>query len=528
MKSKWSFLILMVLALSLVLSGCGIFQYRLVAYDEMQYTRPDMVSLSQVLEQSCASAREETDIKKLETAILNFYAVYDDFYTNMNLAFIHYCSDLTDIYWEEQYSYCSSQSATVNAGLDQLYRCLATSPLRQTLEGEDYFGEGYFDSYEGEGIYDEYMLQLLEKEAQLLSQYQAINAQAATVEYYSDAYFTQYGSQMAQVYLQLISLRQEMAAYVGYDSYVDFAYDFYHIRDYTPQQAVAYMADIRAELVPLYQKLNSSDFWQRELEGCTEEQMLEYVKSMAKAMGGTVNRACSQMVSAGVYDITYGENKYNTSYEVYLSTYYTPFIFLCPTGTEYDKLTFAHEFGHFCCDFSSYGGSVAGVDVGEIFSQAMEYLSLSYADDVGQLRELKMADCLSVYVEQAAYASFEHQVYSLTKEALTVENIQALYEDVFVSYGLDVPGWDSRDYVCVTHFYESPMYIISYVLSNDAALQIYELEQAEKGKGLACFTDHLQVSQPYFLVFLKEAGLESPFADGRLTQVRQTLEEILT
>lgn len=527
MKNKMGFLVLLVLMLSLLLSGCGIFRYQLVNRDEMQYTRPDMVSFDQALEKCCASAREETNIKKLEAAILDFYAIYDEFYTNMNLAFLNYCHDLTDIYWEEQYSYCASQSATVDAGLDQLYRSLASSPLRQTLEGDNYFGAGYFDSYEGESIYDEYLLELLEQEAQLLSQYQAINAEATASAYYSEEYFTQYGSQMAQVFLELVSLRQEMAAYVGYDSYVDFAYDFYHIRDYTPAQAVAYMADIRAELVPLYEALNSSDFWDRELEVCSEEQMLEYVRSMAKAMGGTVGQACSQMVSAGVYDITYGENKYNTSYEVYLSAYYTPFIFLCPTGTEYDKLTFAHEFGHFCCDFASYGGSISGVDVGEVFSQAMEYLSLSYAEEVGQLRELKMADCLSVYVEQAAYASFEHQVYGLRGDELTTQNIQKLYEDVFTSYGLDVQGWDSRDYVCVTHFYESPMYIISYVLSNDAALQIYELEQTKKGSGLACFTENLQVSQPYFLAFLEEAGLESPFADGRLTRVRQTLEAIM-
>lgn len=527
MKCKMRLLIIILMVVCVLLSGCNFFLYQLVAYDEMEYTRPDMVRFQEVLEESCAGARDEKNMKSLESEILKFYRVYDDFYTNMNLAFINYSRDLTDIYWEEEYSYCAEQSATVDAALDQLYRCLAKSPLRETLEGDEYFGEGYFDSYEGESIYDAHMVELMEKEAQLLSQYQAINGEATATTYYSDAYFTEYGSKMAQVFLELVQLRQEMAAYVGYDSYVDFAYEFYHVRDYTPEQAIAYMADIQAELVPLYKKLNKSHFWNRELSYCSQVQMLQYVKSLAKAMGGTVYDAYSQMDRAKVYDITYGENKYNTSFEIYLTSYSTPYIFLCPTGTEYDKLTFAHEFGHFCCDFASYGGSVQGVDVAEIFSQAMEYLSLSYADDVGQLSELKMADCLSVYVEQAAYASFEHQLYALTGDQLTVENIQSLYEDVFVSYGLDIEGWDSRDYVCVTHFYESPLYVISYVLSNDAALQIYELEQAEQGKGLECYMDNMISSQPYLLAFLEDAGLQSPFADGRLTQVRQTLENIL-
>jgi hypothetical protein len=71
------------------------------------------------------------------------------------------------------------------------------------------------------------------------------------------------------------------------------------------------------------------------------------------------------------------------------------------------------------------------------------------------------------------------------------------------------------------------MYIVSYVLSNDAALQIYEKELQHKGSGLACLEANLASGQSYFLAFLEEAGLTSPFATGRLAQVRQTLEAAL-
>lgn len=527
MGKIWRYILIAMVIMAMLLSGCNL-AGGLVSYDQMNYSRPDMTEFNEVLEKSCTSARKEKKIENLEEAILEFYQVYDQFYTNMNLAFIRYSRDLSDIYWEAEYSYCAQQSAIADAGMDKLYRTLAKSPLRETLEGEDYFGEGFFDSYEGESLYDDQMMSLLTQEAQLQSQYQIINGEAAGVTYYSNQYFEQYGSKMADVFLELVQLRQEIAAYAGYDSYVQFAYDFYHVRDYTPEQAVGYMADIRAELVPLYKQLNSSGFWSNlELNYCTETDMLSYVRSMSESMGTTVKKAFSQMVDAKVYDISYGENKYNTSFEIYLGTYATPYVFVCPTGSEYDKLTFAHEFGHFCCDFASYGGTNQSVDVAEIFSQAMEYLSLSYADDVGQLETLKMADSLSVYVEQAAYASFEHQVYDLTGDELTVENIQTLYAEILAAYGMDVEGRDSRDYVCITHFYESPLYVISYVLSNDAALQIYELEQAEKGKGVACFEKNMTLSQPYILSFLDEAGLKSPFADGRLAQVRQTFENKL-
>lgn len=76
-------------------------------------------------------------------------------------------------------------------------------------------------------------------------------------------------------------------------------------------------------------------------------------------------------------------------------------------------------------------------------------------------------------------------------------------------------------------FFTSPLYIVSYVISNDAALQIYELELAQNGAGLACLESNLATMTPGFLAFLKEAELESPFAKERLVSVRQLLERHL-
>lgn len=530
MKKRMTALLALVLTLSIVLSGCslitGMLIGRLTGYDDMQYTRPDMEKFEQVLADSCAMALEETDIDTLINGIFEFYAVYDDFATNMNLAYIRYCGDLTDIYWQNEYAYCSEQSATVDAGLDSLYRALAKSPLRDELETEEYFGAGYFDSFEGETIYDEYLLSLLEQEAQLQLRYQDINGEAVDTEYYSDDYFSEYGTQMAQVLLELVELRQQIAAYLGYDSYVQFAYDYYYMRDYTPEQALAYTADIRATLGQMYNELYDSDDFVLELDACTQSQMLAYVEPAAKSMGGTVYQAFRDMKKGNLYDITYSENKYAASFEIYLSTYNVPYVFVCPTGGEYDKLTLAHEFGHFCCDYASYGFD-QGIDVAEIFSQGMEYLSLCYTDDVGHMEKYKMFDCLCTYVEQAAYASFEHQLYGLTGDELTLENIQTLYTDTLTAFGMDTEGWDCRDYVCITHFYESPLYVISYVLSNDAALQIYEMELAQAGQGLECYVKNMTSQQTYILAFLEEAGMESPFADGRLTKVKQTLQKAL-
>ncbi len=535
MKKLSLALISMLLVLSLMLGGCGLdfggyFENlgnmlggSLTNFENMEYRRPDMTEFSSVLDESVKQAGSQKNVDKLIDQIYAFYEVFDDFYTAYALSNIYYSKDLRDTYWEGEYNFCMEQKGTADAGLDRLYRALAKSPIRSKLETEEYFGAGFFAAYDGESIYDDAFNALLSQEAQLQGQYYAISGEAADADYYSDAYFSTYGQQLAEVYVELIRVRQQMATHAGYESYPEFAYEFYYGRDYTCRQAAAYLADIQAELVPLYRQMNGNNSWLQGLKPATQQETFSYVKNMAGAMGGVVQEAFEAMEAGNLYDITYSPYKADTSFEIFVSDYMTPYIFLNPSNTSLDQLTFAHEFGHFCADYAS-SGSAASVDVAEIFSQGMEYLSLSYLPNAG-LKKLKMGSCLATYVEQAAYASFELQVYSLEGENLTPEHVRKIYETIGTAFGFDGPGWDSREYVLVPHFFISPMYVVSYVVSNDVALQLYILEQTEKGKGLACLTDNLTTQQTGIQAFVKEAGLTSPFADGWLATVRQTLQK---
>ena len=538
MKATVKKLIVCCILLSLILTGCADIDLQgywdqltgiltgSVSFQSIEYTRPDLVVLEANLENLCAMASTETDLDTLLDGIWNYYALYDDFSTSYALASIYYYQDLTNAKWEEEYAFCAEHSAAVDAGLDQLYRALAASPLRSQLESDEYFGPGYFDYYQGESIYDSVLLSLLEEETQLLSRYYAIQSQATDVDPYSQDFLNLYADDLTDVYLELIALRQEMADHLGYEDYVQFAYDFYYYRDYSPQQVTSYLADIRAQLVPLYTEHLQRDFWDTTLPASTEAETFAYLSSMAKNMGGQIEEAFRLLDKNDLYDISPGENKYNVSFEVYLPSYYVPFVFLSPLGNQFDHLTFAHEFGHFCSDYLSYG-SIAGVDVAEIFSQGMEYLSLCYAQGGQELTALKLADCLCLYVEQAALASFEQQVYRLEGQELTAENVQQLYADICQAYGISDENWDARSYVTIAHYYTNPMYIISYLVSNDAALQLYQLELAQKGAGVAALESNLATGHAQLLAFLQDAGLSSPFDTGRLTQVKELLQQVL-
>ena len=532
-------LIALTLVLCLMLSGCALDlgeyfrelgmllgSFNAVAFEDMEYTRPDKSIYRDAVDAVYGELEKGSDVETLMDSVFGFYEQYHSFYTSYALANIHYSKDLTDLYWEEEYNYCIEFSAEVDASFDQLLYALADCPLKQELEAEEYFGEGFFDYYEGESLWDETFTAMMAEEAELQSRYYELSAEALSVPALSEEFFNRYGSRMAQLYVELIALRQKIAAYAGYEDYPSFAYEFYYYRDYTPTQAQSYMASIQQELVPLYRTLAYSDVWHIAARESTEEQTFSYAQSCAKAMGGTVEEAFYLMKNANLYDISYGENKFAASFEVFLSSYGEPYIFMNPTTTVQDQLTFVHEFGHFCNDYATFGGK-SSVDVAEVFSQGLEYLSLCYCEDTEDLRKLKMADSLCIYVEQSVYASFEQQAYALEGEDLTVENLYAIYEATGKAYGLDIWNWDRRSFVAIQHFYTAPLYIISYVVSNDAALQLFQMEQAEAGAGLALYGQNLTTQEAGFLAFTEAAGLESPFAEGRVASVRKTMEEVL-
>ena len=228
------------------------------AFSDMVYTRPDMEKVESVLAEAIEAAAGE-DFNLIIDKIYEFYDIYDDFYTNYSLADIHYSADLTNSYWEAETNFCAENSSRLDAGLEELYYALANSPCLDKLEGPRYFGEGYFDSYQGENHWDEEFTALLEEESRLTSRYYELSRIGSDYRSGSEAFYDNCGYEMAQLLVDLILLRHQIADYWGYDDYTQFATDFYYYRDYTSDQGRAYLEDIRAELVPLYRQLNNSN-----------------------------------------------------------------------------------------------------------------------------------------------------------------------------------------------------------------------------------------------------------------------------
>lgn len=521
-------------------------------FDDMDYVRPDTGALEAAADAVGTALSAGAALDDVTALLDECYNEYYNFSTMYTLAEIRYLRDLTDEYYGAEYSWCGENWSVVQQQMERMYTLCATSDLAAELERE-YFWEGFTADY-GEGsaqMYTERAVALMQRESELLNAYYDLTAQPQIVldgesvdyeSYLSDAdadeyaravneYYRQYNARFAGIYIDLIRTRRAIAEEMGYESYEAMQYASYE-RSYTPAEAAEFVAGVREKLVPLYEELMALDPGGNIIYSyMSERRLMKTVGAAAESIGGDVREAFEFMRAHGLYSLEQSDTKASMSFTAYLDSYDAPFVFVSPYCDTEDILTLAHEFGHFLDSYYNYN-AYESLDLSEFFSQSMEYIVMGRLSDVldgeelSMLRRIKLVSTLDTYVMQSSFAEFEQRVYALPDEELSAEAINAISLDTAKEFGY----YDgvSEDYYAmswadITHFFESPFYVISYVVSSDAAQQIYALDCENAGAGLEKYLEMLPREYETLLDTLAAAGLESPFAPGRLDAVERQL-----
>ena len=530
----------------------------LVPFDQMPYERPSLDGLDAAIEAVGEALDRGAPYEELELLLDACDDEYNAFYTMYSIAFIRSCQDTTDQFYADEYAALDEASADLSQKMETLYYRCGMSDRAQELE-EKYFWPGFAEEYadDSNAFYDDEMVALLQTESNLVTEYRDLVANpivtlkdgteveyATAIEEYAGiaylnllfAYYEQYNPKLAPVYIDLIKNRQQQAVQAGYASYEELAFDHSFERDYTPELAQEYLQGIKTHLVPLYRELASSGALYSIDRGSIDAARLEEVLRCGVAdLGEEVQDTYEFMVKYRLCDLEYSPRKAEMSFQTYLGAYEVPFLFMDAGGDLGDITTFSHEFGHYLDGFLNYDEDET-IDLAECFSQSMELLMLTRLDGVLSDRELdalyrlKMADILSMYVQQAAFAEFEHIIYSTDPDKLTPDYVNGVFLQMCQDYGFCEQGFEDLYAMLwqdITHFYEQPFYVITYPVSNDIAMQIFQLEEESPGAGREKFLEMLPREYPDMLDSALNAGLESPFDPGRLEKVADTMRRIL-
>lgn len=526
--------------------------YRTVPFDEMEYLRPDSEAFCAKVDELILSVKEGTDWTKTAALVDEVNAAYGAYSTQSVLAYVHYSLDTEDEFYLAEQEFYNENDSVVSQKLEEFFYAAAKSEQKEQLETE-VFGDGFFDAYQGESGFDEAVVALMQEEARLMNRYTALTSdpkitfQGQELSYREllsreltdqerreavEIYLDTYNPAAVEIYCELVKVRNKIASALGYESYADYSYDGY-FRSFSVKEGADYCAWVEKHLVPLYRQLEKQGTLTEasQLFLLEEGDLWEFLDGAVAQMQPVVKEAYEFMKKFGLCRMSDDPARMLGSYTTYLLDYDAPVIVAQATGTSEDLSTVAHEFGHFLDYYLTYGAQT-GIDLAECSSQGMELLLFSRLnarvneEDAEVLLRSRLFSLLEAIVEQSSFHRFELAVYALSEEELTVERVNALAKEhvFFLEQGVD-PELEQRGWFQVKHFFTSPFYTLSYALSADAALQVYELDV--EGKGMDAYLNLLRGEERYdFSAGLEAAGFADPFSEERLIARKEFFGEL--
>ncbi len=471
-----------------------------IPFEEMRYSGIDTASV----EDFCTRF-----VQNPVALYPDFLALYDELYTQNELAYIQMCRHPGDKAAAEESG--RAANAFADAG-DRLYAALS-----DTLEGPQgaslaaLMPDGQSDGFADYAPLSDEASASMSAEDELTRRYYLLPDD----EDFADA--------AGDLYLQLIALRRAEAERAGFDNYPQYAYYTLYGREYEPSDLRAVQRVVKNQLAPLmvrcYEAYEEPTFG----EAPSPETLLGNIASHIAEVSPELCEAMDYLQRNRLYCFGTSDELLEMGYTASLPAYRSALIFNCDDTSFRAYQDTVHEFGHFNAayhDPTPMLYQLDNTDVAEIQSQGLELLFLPALQNILAQNEQErnaitvavLSGMLDSVVSGCLYDEFEQAVYS--RPDLTVAELHALERKLLVEYGLDElygsePGW-----VYITHLFDRPCYYISYATSALPALELWLLSLHDREKAVDAY---LKVSaartDAWFFDVLYDNGLGDP-TDG--------------
>ena len=542
-----------------------------VDFDKLVYSRPDLEEAITKFEECAELIKSDTlPFDKQVESIVALEAIYSSIESMYTLAQIYAHKDTSVAFWQDEYLHLSIGYPAYTKSVEDMLVACALSAHKTEFEDE-YFGYS-LDEYTDGGSYTDALVALLEEEAVKEAEYSSLSTATVTITYSSFGSFSftgtvdevykqaeeKFGANSTQyknativigelykqkvkelatpIYADLIKIRRLIADELGVSTYVDYAYENTGY-DYSPADMKQLLKNVGAYVAPVSERLNSvtftSYFQKNNQPRLGDVEMINALYGVYNGAGSEISGAYSYMLQHKLYDIApSADNRYDGAFTAYVEDNNSPFVFMSTTGFMQDYSTLAHEFGHFYDNYVNYGNG-ASLDLSEISSQGLEYLTILRLRSKLKMVDYEYLEYLSMYttlnsvlLEQSFYAAFEHKVYSLDYDDISVKSLQQAASDAFYDiYGQHLEnGTDLLKYVIMPHTILYPCYVESYVVSAIPALEIFFLESyrtGESGKGFEAYDALIrrESSDVSLTEQLSKAGLSNPFEQSTIKKI---------
>lgn len=465
--------------------------------------------------ESCKTmALEGTDREGLEALSDSLDEQYDNIQKQQTIAFVNYSRDQTDEAATELHLDATDK-------LTKAYDAMMLM-LREVNASESPIKDVLFEDWTEEDLkmlsaYTSEIAQLEKENEELVVQYQALSE-------------GELAEGIIPLYQKLIANNNRIAQIYGYDNYYTYGYDVVYARDYTTdtvQQARDYAIKYLVPTVPAilqqfalgFQSLDQEGqqvvaaFMEGSYQDTDKDYVNLYIDSLPEDLQAVMNHlwqydraifADSTGAKEGAFTVNIGDDA------------------ICFFGPGYDStLTLVHEMGHYASTLN-LDLDECPMDLAELHSQGNEWLFMNELQDAldpkvyAVIRDYKMYMDMCTILVSFMVDDFEERIYTTDVSGYTKEDFDAVADEVCKAYG----GADFvNNYLTDFQSYwrlvvmESPVYYVSYAMSDVAALNLYTIASQDREKAYEIY-GHLLKDVDLDLGFqenLKKVGLSGPF-----------------
>lgn len=555
-------------------------------FKDMPYERINFEQAKQELEalmeemKKAKSGEEQFEVHK------KFYKLNDRVQTQVTICSIRHTMDTTDSFYEEEQNYYDTQVPAYSNLCVAYQKLLYGSPFRNVLEEK--IGPVAFKNMEiAMKSVSEEVIPLMQEENALVTEYEKLLA-GAKIDWEGETlnlslltpylkskdpeirkkacrkqndFFMSISEKLDELYDKLVKNRTQQAKMLGFDTYTALGYLRMQRNCYGREEVENLRRQVKEVFVPfaesLYEKrrerlgLEKMSYAQEQVYGPegnpepdgTPEEILAAGQKMYEELSPETREFFDFMMENELLDVFGRKTKAVGGYMTYLPDYKSPFIFANFNGTSGDVDVMTHECGHAFQGYLAAHDPVRehadiGMETAEIHSMSMEFFTEPWyrlffeGKKAGDYTRMHLEDAVMFIPYGCMVDEFQHEIYDhpeLTPDQRKEvwKNLEKVYKPHLFYDGLpffEAGGFWQKQH----HIYSFPMYYIDYVIAQLCAFE-YKAWMDQDYK--AAWESYLKLcrmsASRFHTELLKEAGINSPFKDGVISNIVQNLRMIV-
>ncbi len=549
----------------------------MVKFSQFVYERPNLEEIERQFTDLIKKFQDATDYEEAREFVKQINQLREDFSTASAICMIRYCMNTKDEFYSKEKDFFDEVSPRIDGLTNEFYKALVNSNYKKELEQE--FGSQLFNlATLYTKIFKPEVLNDLVEENKLGTQYSTL-VSSAQVEFKgkrltlpqlgafmlssdrqirkeaSEAYFSFFAlneEKNDEIYDKLVKLRTNIAHKLGYENFVQLAYDRLGRSDYDASMVVKFREAIKKYIVPvvsmlrqeqrnrlMVDKLKYYDMATIFREGNPKpkgehDEIVNKAKKMYEEMSNETREFFNFMLENELMDLKSRDGKYPGGFCHFIAKYKSPFIFANFNGTQGDVEVLTHEAGHAFQVYRSRNFDVPEyhwptTESCEIHSMSMEFfawpwLEFFYKEEAEKAKFVHLCEALYFVPYGTCVDEFQHIVYE--NPSMTPDERKKLWRSLEKIYMPEI-DYDGNEFLekggrwqRQAHIFESPFYYIDYVLAQFCAFQFWIKWEEDR---TSAFNDYLNLcdagGSKSFTNLVRLANLQSPFEEETVKKI---------